>query len=410
MVPHGTKQSSRLLTNRSLEALKPGREASDAAVKGLRARRQGARIVLFLRYRAPLDGRLRKLDIGDWPTLPLDEARRRAAAQRDLLVRGIDPHEHRAQVLAVRRAEAAARLEIATLADRFLAGEARRLAPATTARYRRCLAIAGEVLGADRDSATVTRGEATALLDDVAAKSGPRAAGHVHAAARAAWQWALDRELLLANPWSRLKIARRLKPGRRLRTLNDAELAVFVRRLEAALPLHYGMAASVILHTACRPGEACGAEWKEIDLDAGTWRIPAARRKSRREHLAPLVPAIVEGLRAHRASLGAGRHRYVFPADNGAGCLQTSALGHGLAAAAERNDEARRLPKVAPHDLRRSVATGLQRLGVASDVVEAVLGHELGAGRALGHYAHHGYEEEKRAALERWAAHIARTR
>ena len=50
--------------------------------------------------------------------------------------------------------------------------------------------------------------------------------------------------------------------------------------------------------TACRTGEVIGAQWTEIDLDAGLWTIPASRMKAQREHRVPLTPAAVDLLRA----------------------------------------------------------------------------------------------------------------
>jgi integrase len=62
--------------------------------------------------------------------------------------------------------------------------------------------------------------------------------------------------------------------------------------------------------TAARTGEALGATWSEIDLDAATWTVPASRMKIQREHAVPLSPAavkIVEAMKALRQS------DYVFP-------------------------------------------------------------------------------------------------
>ena len=60
------------------------------------------------------------------------------------------------------------------------------------------------------------------------------------------------------------------------------------------------------------------------------------------------------------------------------------------------------------HDLRRTAATGLERLGVPLQVTEALLGHTAGSkGGVAGVYQLHQYAEEKRAALEKWAQHIA---
>ncbi|MGB6446710.1 MAG: site-specific integrase, partial [Xanthobacteraceae bacterium] len=60
------------------------------------------------------------------------------------------------------------------------------------------------------------------------------------------------------------------------------------------------------------------------------------------------------------------------------------------------------------HDLRRTVATGLQRLGVRLEVTEAILNHISGSrGGIAGIYQRHDWAAEKRAALDAWAAHVA---
>jgi hypothetical protein len=59
------------------------------------------------------------------------------------------------------------------------------------------------------------------------------------------------------------------------------------------------------------------------------------------------------------------------------------------------------------HDLRRTLATGLQRLGVRLEVTEAVLNH-LSGSRAgvVGIYQRHDWAKEKRSALDAWSAHL----
>ena len=59
------------------------------------------------------------------------------------------------------------------------------------------------------------------------------------------------------------------------------------------------------------------------------------------------------------------------------------------------------------HDLRRTLATGLQRLGVRLEVTEAVLNHISGSRAGIaGVYQRHDWAMEKRAALDAWAAHV----
>ena len=60
------------------------------------------------------------------------------------------------------------------------------------------------------------------------------------------------------------------------------------------------------------------------------------------------------------------------------------------------------------HDLRRTIATGMERLGIRLQVVEALLGHIAGSrAGVVGIYQRYTYDEEKRVAVEKWAEHIS---
>ena len=60
------------------------------------------------------------------------------------------------------------------------------------------------------------------------------------------------------------------------------------------------------------------------------------------------------------------------------------------------------------NDLRRTIATRMEGLGIRLQVVEALLGHTAGSrAGVVGIYQQHTYEEEKRSALEKWAEYIA---
>jgi integrase len=61
------------------------------------------------------------------------------------------------------------------------------------------------------------------------------------------------------------------------------------------------------------------------------------------------------------------------------------------------------------HDLHRTVATGMQRLGTRLEVIEAVLGHISGSRSGIvGIYQRHRFEDEARAALTAWGEHVLR--
>jgi integrase len=86
--------------------------------------------------------------------------------------------------------------------------------------------------------------------------------------------------------------------------------------------------------------------------------------------------------------------------------------GHGFSTWADGKRRLdRRLRALADwrlHDVRRSVATGMARIGVSIPVIEKVLGHTSGTFAGIvATYQHHDFADEKRAALELWARHVA---
>jgi hypothetical protein len=93
---------------------------------------------------------------------------------------------------------------------------------------------------------------------------------------------------------------------------------------------------------------------------------------------------------------------YVFPASNSSGPI--CSFDH----LKEKIDAKLKLAKLWRfHDCRRTVASGLQKLGVRIEVIEAALNHQSGSFRGVaGIYLRHDYSDEKRDALQRWGDHL----
>jgi len=129
---------------------------------------------------------------------------------------------------------------------------------------------------------------------------------------------------------------------------------------------------------------------------AAEWVIPAARTKNGREHRIPLCEPAMEIVQV-AATLRQGD--WLLPAARGEGHVTTG----GVLDAAQRILGG----GVVVHDIRRTVATGLQRLGVRLEVTEAILNHVSGTrAGVVGIYQRHDWSAEKRAALDAWARHI----
>jgi integrase len=150
--------------------------------------------------------------------------------------------------------------------------------------------------------------------------------------------------------------------------------------------------------TGQRRTEVASMRWSDLDLGAATWTLPADTTKSDRGHLVPLSSTAVTLLKATPA-LGP----YVWTSDG-----ETHVSGY--AKAKSRLDSFIKAVGTEPppwrlHDIRRTVATHLVRLGVSETIVGRVLNHAP-QGVTARTYALHSYAPEKRAALDTWAIEI----
>jgi integrase len=238
-------------------------------------------------------------------------------------------------------------------------------------------------------------------LRDVAARllvitreKGAVTAGNSRSALSALFVWALANGLAQANPV--VGTARPKTPPARDRTLTDRELAAIWK---AAGDDAFGRVLKLLMLLGQRRTEVGGIAWSELDLERGTWTIPAQRTKNHRAHTLPLpslalhiitsVPRVVDrdtlfGDRADSGLTGWARPKAALDAR-----LGDSVMPWTL------------------HDLRRTLATRLCDLGTAPHVVEQILNHQSGHRAGIvGVYNRSSYEREVKSALALWSDHV----
>jgi integrase len=257
----------------------------------------------------------------------------------------------------------------------------------------------------DRFADTVTRADVTELIDSIV-ETKPVRARLVHAQLSAFYTWAMPRlEKLPANPCR--DAGRPPKAVARDRVLTDDELRALWQVADAE-PLPWGPALKLLMLTGARRDEVFNAGRAEFNLKTAEWVIPAERAKNGLPHIVPLPKAAVAVV---EAVPGVEDSAKLFPAR---GNLEKGPSGYSRAQARFRASMEKVLGRTQPehwrlHDIRRTVATGLQRLGVRVEVTEAVLNHVSGArGGIAGVYQRHDWKAEKRAALDAWATELDR--
>ncbi len=329
------------------------------------------------------NGKLRRLTLGRFPDLGLAAARARARTALEQADGGADPAERRRD-----------RETVAMVAEDYLERHVKRNRLRSALRIEQMLRGSILPVWGGRPIGSITRRDALDLVDDIAARPAVYMANRVQSLARHVFAFALERGIVDTNPLVGLRAPARERS--RERVLADPELRA-VWRACAELGWPFGPIVQLLILTAARRGEVAGLRWSELDLERRLWLKPAERTKAGRAHELPLSPAVVdllEGLPRIDSS------ELAFPARGG---------GH-VTAFAHAKVQLDRLSGVAGwryHDLRRSAASGMAKLGHPPHVVGAVLDHSPAAlAGVTSIYNRHRYEREVRAALEAWAEHV----
>jgi integrase len=352
-----------------------------------------------LRYR--FGGTPKKLTLGSASdaagALTLASARKAAADARSKIEHGTDPAEerHKAKAEAARRAALHATDSVEALAEQFLALYAK---PRTRPRtYQQTVDVLQRLtLPAwhGRSVHAIRRRDIIALIDDIAVNRGPPMAGKSLAVLGKLFTWLVARDVITVSPCQGVERPASNPP--RDRVLDDSEIAALWQACgeEGAA----GAAARLLVLTGARRGEAFGARWSEVDAAELAWKLPRERVKNGVAHRVPLATQAWALLAAQPRFVGCD---LVFTGDGRRGIGGHSRLKRNLDA---------RVKLARPwtlHDLRRSVASGMQRLGVRVEVIEQVLNHRSGTFRGIvGVYQRHDYLDERRVALQRWADHV----
>jgi integrase len=202
----------------------------------------------------------------------------------------------------------------------------------------------------------------------------------------------VGRGIIQTNPLTDLP-----KPGeetRRDRVLSDEEL-IAVWNAAEQLGWPYEPAVQLLILTGARREEVGQLRWSEI-ADR-TIELKGDRTKNGEPHNIPLsAPALALLEQAPRI----GGSDFVFTFTGKAPVTTWSRAKAKL-------DALSQVTSWRIHDLRRTTATNLQKMGVPLQVTEAILGHTAGSrGGIIGIYQRHNYASEKRAALKAWGARV----
>lgn len=353
-----------------------------------------------LKYR--FGGKEKLLALGTYPTVKLKEAREKALDARKLLAGGQDPS-------AVRKA---AKLQIAVEAVntlRAVAGEwmehqKKRWEPRTRETIAASLDRHVFPRLGNKPIANITALDVKREVQEIEKSGAADQAGRVLQRMKSIFRWAVVHERLQSNPLIDLVPSEILKPRDTIHraALPQSELPQFLRALDSyGGDPHVKLAMVFLILTACRPGEVRGARWTEIDLEAGSWTIPASRMKMRSPHWVGLSKQALEALQAMQPL--SGSRELVFPSPTyPSKPISENTFNSALARMGYKG-------VATAHGFRAVFSTMANEAGFDSDVIEKALAHEeRNEVRAAYHRAE--YREERRKLLQWWADQLDKMR
>jgi integrase len=348
---------------------------------GVKVTPKGCKVFVAL-YRT--GGRLRKYTIGPYGRITLAMARGHA---QKIFVARLDGRDPAAEKREAKRRLIADRVD--DLVEAFIDDRIARLRTAKKLATH----LRRDVLGrwGGKSIHEIKRRDVIDLVTEVSGR-GTSVGRKTLKILKTFFAWCVGRAIIDFSPAQGIP-----NPGQekhRDRVLDDSELADVILAARA-MPMPFGAILDVLALTGQRREEVTQMAWAEINEQTRTWCIPAARAKNGKTHLVHLsdpVWAIIQ--RMPRT------HAIVFP---------TSGERHFQAFKLAKRELDRRSGVSGwwLHDLRRTMVSGMARLGIPPHVADKILNHQSGTISGVAAiYQRHDFLAERKEALERWGQHV----
>lgn len=419
------KPAGKPLSSKAIEMMKPRdkNKADTGENRGLRVTCGASGIkTFFYRYTSPVTNKLSQVKIGSFPQTSLAMARMKLQELKQIRNEGRCPaseqKDEKQRLLEESQKPKAAVLTVETVVELYLTERIEdrktkdgRIIPGARkpkgqAEVRRTLyGDAVKTLGT-RNAAGVTRLDVINLINGIVARGAPVQAGNVLRELSLAYEFAIGLgrfDASFANPALLAKSSLRqtrikLTNGRGTRVLSEVELGKFLKWLPgSAYTPTIKNVLWLTLWTGCRTGEVCNMAWDDVDLEKGT--IHLRETKTGVERYVQLSAQAIGFLKVLRLA----SDKYLFPSQATKKPIQQKYLTENSWRLRE-SGQMLDIPHWTPHDLRRTVRTGLSRLQCPNEVAEAVLGHTRGGVEGI--YNLYKYDAECRKWLQVWADYL----
>lgn len=210
------------------------------------------------------------------------------------------------------------------------------------------------------------------------------------------FRYAIAKGYCEINPASELTMVALPSKEKNYPSLKENEIGDFLNAINESPSYEIAKNAFMMLfYTAARPGMVRNAEWSEVDTKKRVWVIPAAKMKSRRDHVIPLQSQVIELLRFISTRTGEGR--YIFPGSRDNAVISDATLNKLITISGYKG-------RITSHGVRHTMSTLLNEHQWPSDLVETQLAHMVKG--VAGVYNQAEYLEKRRIMMQWYADYI----
>lgn len=368
---------------------------------GLRlvANKNGTKTWLY-RFRTPRpEYRLKQMKLGDYPAMSLAEARIEHIKQRAIRNKEGDPvklaQEVKRQAQEIRLIESMASYKVNHLIQHYLDEHiaSRRVEKGRLETARMLNADVVDYIG-DMKVIDVKRRHVHELVQRIAARA-PRIATMVKVELNGAFELAISAGRVsedFVNPTFGVKTP---KHKARTRVFSDKEISLFLRWLpDSRVTPRCKEMLMIMLLSGCRGGEVVSMRWRDVDVKQREWYLP--KTKNGLSHRVYLSDQLVKLIK----SIPSNGSEYLFPS-----LLPNRHLRqHAIVWQISNYGSSSGLDHWTGHDLRRTMGTGIARLGCSRVVQDRILNHVDGS--VSGIYDRYSYDQEAAQWWQKWADHL----
>lgn len=328
----------------------------DTRVKGLQLRITSQGVKTFVVFRRIKGGRPQRVTLGRYPTLTIDQARRKAEKVNDLLVQG--------SFVSPKKQRALNELTLGELFEDFIKNRRNRrgsyLSPRTTATYQGT--FKNHVLPLANRKLSEIRHEQIATLHVRVGREHPSEANRVVALISSLFAYAQEQRVFSAvNPAQGI---RKFPETSRERFLQADELPRFFTALGDEPNGDVRDYLLVSLLTGARRSNVLGMRWEDVHLERAEWRL--THTKNGLPQTVVLTPDVIDLLRQRRDNINS---TFVFPSESQSGHLvePKRAWKRILTRAGIQN--------LRLHDLRRTLGSWQAKTGASLPIIGKSLNH-----------------------------------